>query len=283
MHIVLGGTGNIGSVLASRLLDQGERVTIISHDEHKRKVWEKKGAEVAVVDVLEVDKLRKVFDIGERLFLLNPPAAPSTDTVKEEEETLQAILSALKNSSIRKVVAESTYGAQPGEGIGDLGVLYEMEQSLARMDIPSSMMHGAYYMSNWALSADQVKKTGKLYSLYPADFKLPMVSPADIGEFGAELMLQPIERTGNYYIEGPETYSPANVADAFAEALDQPVEVITVAEQDWMSYLQKAGFSLPAAKSMVSMTKLTLEQNHHTPVSPVYGKTTLKEFIMALF
>jgi uncharacterized protein YbjT (DUF2867 family) len=283
MHIILGGTGNIGSVLASRLLDQGEPVTLISHDERKKKEWEEKGAKVALVDVLEIDKLRNVFDTGERLFLLNPPAAPSTDTAKEEEKSVKSILAALHGSAIQKVVAESTYGAQPGKGIGDLGVLYDMEQSLAKIDIPASVMHGAYYMSNWAFSADQVKQTGKLYSLYPADFKLPMVSPSDIGEFGASLMIEPISKTGNYYIEGPEPYSPGDVADAFAEALGKPVEVVTVPEEDWLSYLQQGGFSLAAAKSMAAMTKLTLEQDYKTPVSPVYGKTTLKEFIRTLF
>ncbi|WP_048905051.1 NmrA family NAD(P)-binding protein, partial [Pedobacter sp. V48] len=258
MHIILGGTGNIGSVLATRLLEQGEKVTIVSHDEKKRKEWEDKGAKVAVVNVLEVEKLRAVFDAGERLFLLNPPADPSTDTVKEEEKTVTAILAALRGSKIQKVVAESTYGAQPGQGIGDLGVLFEMEQSIGTMGIPTSVMHGAYYMSNWAFSADQVRETGKLHSLYPTDFKLPMVSPADIGEFGAGLMLEPLVKTGNYYIEGPEQYSPDDVAKAFAQALDKPVEVVVVPESDWVSYLQKGGFSLAAAESMAAMTKLTL-------------------------
>jgi uncharacterized protein YbjT (DUF2867 family) len=279
MHIILGGTGNIGSVLASRLLEQGEKLTIVSHDEKKKKYWEEKGAKVAVVNVLEVNKLREVFNTGERLFLLNPPAAPSTDTAKEEEKTVRTILAALHGSKIQKVVAESTYGAQPGKGIGDLGVLYEMEQSLDRIGIPASVMHGAYYMSNWAFSADQVKQTGKLYSLYPADFKLPMVSPADIGEFGAGLMMEPVSSTGNYYIEGPEPYSPGDVAEAFEEALGKGVEVETVPEADWLSYLQKGGFSLAAAKSMAAMTKLTLEQDYKIPVEPVRGKTTLKEFI----
>lgn len=279
MHIILGGTGNIGSVLAARLLEREEKVTIVSHDEKKKKEWEDKGAQVAVVNVLEVDKLRKVFDTGERLFLLNPPADPSTDTVKEEEKTVTAILAALQGSKIQKVVAESTYGAQPGKGIGDLGVLYEMEQSLSRIGIPASVMHGAYYMSNWIFSTDQARETGKLYSFYPADFKLPMVSPADIGEFGAGLMLEPLEKTDSYYIEGPEAYSPGDVAEAFAEALRKPVEVAVVPEAEWVSYLQKGGFSLEAAESMATMTKLTLEQDYKMPVSPVKGKTTLKEFI----
>ncbi|WP_316813622.1 NmrA family NAD(P)-binding protein [Pedobacter heparinus] len=279
MHIILGGTGNIGSVVASRLLEKGELVTIISHDEKKRKEWEDKGATVAVVDVLEVDKLRKVFDAGERLFLLNPPADPSTDTAKQEEKTVTAILDALHGSNIQKVVAESTYGAQPGKGIGDLGVLYEMEQALSKSGIPASVMHGAYYMSNWAFSADQVRETGQLYSLYPADFKLPMVSPADIGEFGAALMLETVSSTGNYYIEGPEQYSPGDVAEAFAEALDRSVKVVVIPQNDWVSFLQKGGFSLAAAESTAAMTKITLEQDYKTPKAPVKGKTTLKEFI----
>lgn len=160
-----------------------------------------------------------------------------------------------------------------------LGILYEMEQSLGRIGIPASVMHGAYYMSNWAFSADQVRQTGKLYSLYPADFKLPMVSPADIGELGADLMMEPVDSTGNYYIEGPEPYSLADVTEAFEEALGKRVEVETVPEADWVSYLQRGGFSLAAAKSMAAMTKLTLEQDYNIPVEPIRGKTTLKEFI----
>jgi hypothetical protein len=62
------------------------------------------------------------------------PAKPSTDTVAEEQKTLSSILKALENSGIEKVVAESTYGAQPGEGVGDLGVLYDMEEQLKKMN-----------------------------------------------------------------------------------------------------------------------------------------------------
>ncbi|MBB5436496.1 uncharacterized protein YbjT (DUF2867 family) [Pedobacter sp. AK017] len=120
MHIILGGTGNIGSALAGTLLDLGEAVTVVSHDEKKRAEWEEKGAKFARVDVLNVEGLREVFNTGERLFMLNPPAAPSSNTVEEEQKTLNAILAALEGSGIQKVVAESTYGAQPGNGLGDL-------------------------------------------------------------------------------------------------------------------------------------------------------------------
>lgn len=282
MHIILGGTGHIGTALATALLSKNEQVTIISRNPKKKQAWEQKGATVAIADVLDVNNLRKIFDTGERLFLLNPPADPSTDTVMEEKKTVNAILAALKGSQIKKVVAESTYGAQPGEGLGDLGVLYDMEQSLAGINIPVTVIRGAYYMSNWAMSLETAQQAGKVYSFYPGDYKLPMVSPADIGRFAAELMLEPITQTGLHYVEGPEKYSPNDVAAAFAAALVKEVKAVEIPEAQWEQTLKDAGFSEPAAKSMAAMTRVTLQQKFEQPQHTVKGTTTLNNYIREL-
>lgn len=282
MHIILGGTGHIGTALATALLSKNEQVTIISRNPKKKQAWEQKGATVAIADVLDVNNLRKIFDTGERLFLLNPPAGPSTDTVTEEKKTVNAILTALKGSQIKKVVAESTYGAQPGEGLGDLGVLYDMEQSLAGINIPVTVIRGAYYMSNWAMSLETAQQAGKVYSFYPGDYKLPMVSPADIGRFAAELMLEPITQTGLHYVEGPEKYSPNDVAAAFAAALRKEVKAVEIPEAQWEQTLKDAGFSEPAAKSMAAMTRVTLQQKFEQPQHTVKGTTTLNNYIREL-
>lgn len=57
---------------------------------------------------------------------------------------MRSILTALDGSGIGKVVAQSTYGAQPGADIGDLGVLHEMEEALAAASVPSTVVRGAY-------------------------------------------------------------------------------------------------------------------------------------------
>ncbi len=84
-----------GSAVAETLLQKGEQVTIITHDPEKGARWKQKGAEVAIVEVEDTDALRKVFSKGGRLFLLNPPADPSTDTVKQERGTVASLLKAL--------------------------------------------------------------------------------------------------------------------------------------------------------------------------------------------
>jgi len=143
MNIILGGTGNVGSAVVKSLLQRNEPVTIVSRNPEKAAALQRQGARVANVDVNNTGALHEIFLKGTALFLLNPPAPPSTNTVVEERKSLHSILAALKDSGIKKVVAESTYGARPGEGQGDLNVLYEMEEHLHKMKLYVSIIRAA--------------------------------------------------------------------------------------------------------------------------------------------
>ncbi|MCF0053575.1 NmrA family NAD(P)-binding protein [Dyadobacter sp. LJ53] len=282
MYIILGATGHVGSAVAETLLTKGERVTVVTRDPAKSDQWKQKGAEVAVADVHDVKRLRQVFQTGKRLFLLNPPASPDTDTVAEEKRSLTSIMAAVEGSDFEKIVAQSTYGAHDGEGVGDLGVLYEMEQKLSESRIPFSVVRGAYYMSNWDWFLQTAEKEGKIYSLYPADFKLPMIAPQDLGQFAAQLLTEAVERTGLYYVEGPETYAPADVANAFAETLGKPVETVVIPRTEWIPYLRNSGFSQKAAEAMAAMTDVTFEEKFEVSDSPFRGDITLRDYVAAL-
>jgi len=283
MYIILGGTGHVGSAVTKELLANNKEVIIITHDENKVKDIEAMGAKAEIADITDSNRLNEIFRKGERLFLLNPPAPPETNTAKVERDSMQSIIAALEDSGLEKIVAESTYGAQPGKHIGDLGVLYEMEEVLKDIHIPVIIQRGAYYYSNWDFSLETVKKEGKLYSLYPPDFKLPMVAPEDLGTFAAKLLMKPLEETGLYHRTGPEDYSPNDVATAFSEALDKPVEAIQIPEGEWEPYLEEQGFSKKAAKSMANMTKLTLEQvQDEQPENPERGSITIQDYISKL-
>lgn len=282
MYVILGANGHVGSAVALTLLEQGEPVTVVSRSHEKTDYWEQKGAKVAIADAHDTKALNKVFQKGNRLFLLNPPADPSTDTAAEEQKTMLSIIEALEGSGLKKIVAESTYGAQPGEQIGDLGVLYEMEQRLAKISIPFSVIRAAYYMSNWDMSLQSAEQEGKVHTLYPVNFKLPMVAPHDIGQLAAKLLKEPVENTGLHYIEGPQTYSALDVADAFSRALNKPVEAVETPSENWVETLKTLGFSDKAAKSMANMTAITLNQKTEFTDKPVRGSTSLSDYIFDL-
>ena len=282
MHIILGATGHVGAALAQTLLAQNQPVTVVTRDARKTQALQNKGARVAQVDVFDTLALNRVIQGGTRLFVLNPPAAPSTDTVAEERKSLRAIVAALEGCALEKIVGESTYGAQPGSAVGDLGVLYEMEQALGAGPVPFSALRAAYYMSNWDASLKTAREEGKVHSMYPRDFKLPMVAPHDLGEFAAKLMLGSPAPSGPHYVEGPQRYSAADVAAAFSAALQRPVAVVETPPAQWEQAFKSLGFSDAAAKSYVAMTRITLEEKYELPDKPERGVISLNEYINAL-
>jgi len=264
--------------LTRELLKRNEKVLVVTHSPDKVEAIKSIGAQAAVADVLDTYRLHEVFKKGKRLFLLNPPADPSADIDIEERRSIRSILSALKGSGLEKIVAESTYGAQPGDSLGDLGVLYEMEQGLEAQEIPATIIRSAYYYSNWDMALESAKNEGKLYTFFPADFRLPMVAPADIAKLAAQLLIEPVNKKKLCYRSGPEDYSPTDVAAAFSKALKKPVEVAEIPKEEWVSTMMQAGYSSKSAESMAYMTEVTL-RNHEQPQNPERGTITIDEYI----
>jgi uncharacterized protein YbjT (DUF2867 family) len=182
---------------------------------------------------------------------------------------------------LEKVVLQSTYGAQPGAGIGDHGTLYAFEQALRSSAIPSTILRAAYYMSNWDSFLDAAR-SGILPTMLPPDLRLPMVAPADLGQVAAKLLTEPIANTGLHYVEGPKRYTSADVAEAFAEALGRPVSLQVIPRDEWEEAYLDLGFSPPAARSFARMTELTVDGGAEMPDRPVRGNLTLEAYITSM-
>jgi uncharacterized protein YbjT (DUF2867 family) len=282
MYVIMGGTGRVGSATAAALLARGEQVTIVTHDANRAGAWLREGAEIVEANVNEVASLRAAFRRGSRAFLLNPNADTSADTDAVERRTVANILSALDGSGLEKVVAASTGGAQPGDRIGDLNVLWELEEGLRRQPIPAAINRGAYYMSNWDGQLDAVRKTGTLQTMYPADLLIPMVAPLDLGEIAAQRLVSTPDDTGIRYVGGPRRYSSADVAKAFSHALGAPVSVDVIPRDEWEEAFQGLGFSEAAADSYARMTAVSLDGGFDMPDEALRGATTLEAHIRDL-
>lgn len=278
MYIVLGGTGHIGKALTEELAKRGEAVTVVTHNAGKAAAIEATGAKAAVADVNNVEALQRIFRKGKRLFLLNPPADPATDIDAVERKTVQSMLAAVKGLNAEYIVAASTYGAQKGEGIGDLGVLYELEQGLEQLGVPHTIIRSGYYYSNWDMALESANDEGKLYTFFPPGFKLAMVAPADI----AELLLKGQADQRLVYCAGPAYYSANDVAKAFSKALSKEVEPVEIPKEAWEATMQQVGYSEKSAKSMANMTRITLEQDYEIPGNPHRGVITIEKYMAEL-
>jgi uncharacterized protein YbjT (DUF2867 family) len=281
MHVILGATGHVGSAVAMALLDHREPVTVVTRDERRAEPFTRRGAIVAVADVHDTDALRAVLARGRSAFLLMPPADPSTDTVAEERRTVSSIARALEGTSLQKVAMQSTYGAQPGDGIGDLGALYEFEQAVLAAGRRTSIVRAAYYMSNWDSALETARDEGVVHTFFPSDLALPMVAPADVGRVAARLLTEEIAHTGVRYVEGPAAYSPGDVAAAFARALGRDVRTVETPRSELAATFRALGFSEVAAASYARMTEVTIDSAER-PEAPERGPTTLTDYVSSL-
>lgn len=281
MYVVMGATGHVGAAVADALLAGGEDVTIVTRWPERAGRWRDKGASIATADVEDVASLKAAFRRGRRAFLLNPPADIAGDTDATERRTIANILAALEDSGLEKVVAASTFGARPGRGIGDLTTLWELEDGLRRQPIPAAINRGAYYMSNWTSMLETVAETGTLPSMFPADMRIPMVAPADLGEAAAARLLTPLDDVGVRYVEGPQRYTPQDVARAMSRTLGRDVVLEVVPRDRWEAVYKGWGFSAEAARAYAKMTAVTLDEDFDQPADVVRGHVSLADFIAA--
>lgn len=281
-YVIMGGTGHVGSATAEALLARGEAVTIVTRDAGRAGAWRAKGAAVAEADVEDPASLRAALRLGRRAFLLNPPADTSTDVDAVERRTVANILAALEGSGLEKVVAQSTAGARPGERLGDLGVLWELEEGLRRQSIPSAVNRAGYYMSNWDGLLEAVRGTGRLPTMFPVDLALPMVAPSDLGRAAADRLVSPLDDVGVRYVEGPRHYSPRDAANAFAAALGRPVDVDVTPREGWKRAYLDLGFSDAAADSFAGMTAAVVDGGVDSREDAVRGETTLDSYVRDL-
>ena len=91
MYMVMGGTGHVGSAVAAALLREKKAVTVLTRDARHADEARQAGADIAEVDINEVDALQTVLRHGRRAFLLNPPADITADTDATETSTITFI------------------------------------------------------------------------------------------------------------------------------------------------------------------------------------------------
>jgi uncharacterized protein YbjT (DUF2867 family) len=282
MIVVMGGTGNVGRGVVAELLRREEHVGIVTRNPDSVPPGIAARVDVIVADAAEPAQLQRAFRRATRAFLLNPPADVAADTDAVEQASADAIVLALDGSGLEKVVAASTYGAQPGDRIGDLGVLWNFEEDLRSQPIPAAIDRGAYYMTNWDDQLESIRTEGVMSTMLPADATIPMVDPSDLGVVAARRLLSGIDDDGVIHVEGPRRYSPGDVAAAFADVLGRDVTVRVTPREDWEATYLRLGFSPEAAISYTRMTRLAVDEDLGGSADAERGPTTIHEHVRRL-
>jgi uncharacterized protein YbjT (DUF2867 family) len=257
MYTVVGASGQVGSVIVEQLLRKGETVKGIVRNEEKQAALRKKGAQVAIADAFDLPALQAAAEDTTILFVLTPEVAHSKDIIGDTQKILDHYRQVVQhNTSIRKVVALSSVGAEHATGTGNLQMSYMLEHAFTGLPEEQVFIRPVYYFSNWMVYLPVIKEKKVLPSFMPADFLLLMISPMDVAALAADILVKEEKDTERriYQLEGPASYTPADVAAAFSVALQENIQVDEMPREQWRSNLQEAGFTENAIKNFCEMT-----------------------------
>ena len=108
MYVILGASGNTGSIIANSLLSAGKKVRVVGRDLGRLQRFVDKGAEAFTADLSDAAALTKAFSGVRAAYLMLPPAKSR----EEQERDSDGIAKAVKKSGLRYAAHLSSYGAQ---------------------------------------------------------------------------------------------------------------------------------------------------------------------------
>jgi uncharacterized protein YbjT (DUF2867 family) len=186
MHVVLGSSGNTGSIIADFLLAKGKNVRVVGRDLGRLQRFVRKGAEGITADLSDAAALTKAFSGARVAYLLLPPL----NSREEQERQSDAIAAAVKNSGLRYAVHLSSYGAHVPEGTGPVTGLHSSEQKLNGIsDLNVLHLRPGYFMENNLAAIDMIHGMGIFGHALLPDLKLPLIATRDIGAYAAQRLL----------------------------------------------------------------------------------------------
>ena len=187
IYVILGATGNTGSIIANSLLSAGKKVRVVGRDSGRLQRFVDKGAEAFTADMSDAAALAKAFSGARAAYLMLPPAKSR----EEQERDSDAIAKAVKESGLRYAVHLSSYGAQVAEGAGPVSGLHSSEQKLNAIEGLNVLhLRAAYFMENNLAAIGMIQAMGIFGNALRPDLKIPMAATRDVGDYAAQRLLR---------------------------------------------------------------------------------------------
>ena len=228
MYVVLGATGNTGSVAAKNLLERGEKVRAVGRDAGKLAQFfpsrARLGVETVTADANDVAALTKACEGATAAYLLLPPRAKDPELLASGDKMSTAITEAIRASGISHVVVLSSIGAQHANNTGPIQALHTFEEKLRQVpNLNALFLRPGPFMENFLLLIPLVHSMGFLAGGIDHDVKMPMIATRDIAVVAAEaLQRRDFSLMTTRELHGPRDISQDQVAAAIGAAIGKP-------------------------------------------------------------
>jgi uncharacterized protein YbjT (DUF2867 family) len=253
-YVILGATGNTGSIIADTLLLRRKKVRVVGRDAERLQRFVRKGAEAFTGDVSDPAALTKAFTGARAAYLLLPPITSREDQERESD----AIAKAVTESGLRYAVYLSSYGAHVPQGTGPVTGLHSSEQKLNAIEGLNVLhLRAAYFMENNLAAISMIREMGIFGHALLPDLKLPMIATRDVGDYAAQRLLD-LDFSGKQTREllGERDLSMTEATAAIARGIGNPdLRYVQLPYDQMQQGLEQMGMSPKKAAVYIEMFK----------------------------
>src|SRR5580704_6596712 len=170
VYLITGATGNVGSLVAERLIARGNRPRIFVRDADKARARYGDRVDIFTGDLADATALNLALKGADALFLVNSgPQLAALDELAAKSA---------KAAGVKHLVKLSSYDARE-QNVGT-GVWHAAgEKAIRASGIPFTFVQPSGFMSNALYWARSIKAEGVVRAA-TGDGKIPFVHPTDI-------------------------------------------------------------------------------------------------------
>lgn len=273
MITVMGATGNVGGGIVRRLLAQGESVRAVGRDPRGLTELAALGAETAAGDAGDAAFLTAAFRGADAVHTMLPYDPTSPDFRAEQARLGGAIVTAVRGSGVRTVVAVSSLGAEQPSGTGFIAAsLHAQEQRLrALTGVDVLILRPGLFFESITGTVDAVRALGVNADVVDPAAAIPMIATADIAD-AAAAVLRARDWTGVEVREllGPCDLTYVEATRILGGAIGRPdLEYVRLPDEEMIGALVEAGFSPDTAALHVEMGRAMSDGT----IAPREGRT----------
>ncbi len=254
MYVILGASGNTGSIIADFLLSKGKKVRVVGRDAGRLQRFVRRGAEAFTGDISDAAALTKAFSGARAAYLLLPPITSREDQERESD----AIAKAVTESGLPYAVYLSSYGAHVPEGTGPVTGLHSSEQKLNAIEGLNVLhLRAAYFMENNLAAISMIREMGIFGHALLPDLKMPLIATRDVGNYAAQRLLD-LDFSGKQTREllGERDLSMAEATAIIARAIGKPdLRYVQFPYDQVQQALEQMGMSPKKAAVYIEMFK----------------------------
>lgn len=214
-HLVLGGTGTVGSQVVAGLREKGESVRVLTRSGERAQELPD-GVDAVIGDLLEPSTYDEVFTDFDNIFILNA-VAPT-----ELHEGLVAVNEAVR-ADAQRIVYLSVQGADTVPHVPHFAAKVEIEKAIQESGVPFTILRPSNFYQNDTWFQGPILEHG-VYPQPLGDVGVSRVDVGDIGRAAVRALTEPGFEGRTYTLVGPDPLTGEDCADAYGRVLDREVK-----------------------------------------------------------